>query len=620
MAIPIVLLGLLAYSNSFNGPFVFDDRTIEESSTVRDLSHFASLDAFTGGISGVDRGGSTELDPLQPNRPVGYLSFALNYLAHGTSVFGYHVVNLVIHIANALLIFALVMLAFRTPRMRDSLLSDQAPTLALVIGLLFVAHPIQTQAVTYIIQRLASLATFFYLASLVLYVRSRLGTNTKFSGPALYGASLLLALCAMKTKESAITLPVAIFLFELIFFDGAVVRRLLRLAPLLATILVIPLSMLAAGGSETGRLATDMSRLDYLFTQFTVITSYLRLLVLPIGQNLDHDRAIYDSLFQLPVLVSLLFLAGLVVGSVLLLRLADKRPELRFVSFGMLWFFLALGPESSIAPIVDVMFEHRVYLPSVGFFIAVVVGGACLAQMRGVLASRAITVGVVSAVLLLSVSTYARNKVWSSESALWLDVTEKSPNRARGHFNLGESYRKEQNDLARAQKAWERAVELDPKHSSALNSLGNILSTSDPVGANSYYRRAAQADANNAPARYNYARSLEKLRRFSEAAEHYEKFLLIAGAKYRDRVPGVLNSLGGLRLLSKDYAGASNYYHRAVQADPGNVQARYNYARSLDVLGRSAEAVVEYRVFLQLAGPENSAKISEVRARLQRLQ
>ena len=238
----IAVLAILVYSNTFNVPFLFDDNpNIVENPIVMDLKYFtqpSEAEIFSGTFQYKEF----------MKRFIGYLSFALNYKAHGLDVRGYHITNLLIHIINGILLYSLVMLTFRTPWFSDSYLNDKSRVVALFSALLFVSHPVQTQAVTYIVQRFASLATMFYLMSLVFYVTWRLRTAVRSSESGawknhiIYIMSLVSAVLAMKTKETAFTLPLAIMLYEFLFFKGKVKMRLLRLMPLILTMLIIPLT------------------------------------------------------------------------------------------------------------------------------------------------------------------------------------------------------------------------------------------------------------------------------------------------------------------------------------------------------------------------------------------
>ncbi len=342
----IILAGIIVYSNSFHVPFIFDDEySIRDNRVVHDIGNFIF---------------SSKGYENNPRRFIGFLTFALNYRLGGLDVTGYHVVNLAIHLACALLVYGLVVLTFRTPLMnpQSSSLSPQSLPLspqssvlrnsnliAFFSAALFVVHPIQTEAVTYIVQRLASLAALFYVASLYFYVRFRLiaegrgpasgGAKGNFRYLFFYSISIISAVLAMKTKEIAFTLPFIIVIYELVFFGrGNLIKRTLWALPLLATVVIIPLSMLNVG-QQLGKVLSDvnqvtaagtsMTRWQYLITEFTVIVTYVRLLFFPAGQNLDYDYPVYRSFFYPQVMLSLLFLVTLFgLGIYLVLKTKDQ--------------------------------------------------------------------------------------------------------------------------------------------------------------------------------------------------------------------------------------------------------------------------------------------------------
>ena len=367
----IVITGLIAYSNTFHVPFQFDDiNNIVKNSFVQDLRYFTEPSkAKTAEVKGVEYY-AFKYDGFK-NRFIGFLTFALNYKAHGLNVTGYHIVNLAIHIINALLVYWLVVLTLQTPwfnviasaakqspspeiassrntgtrndngaLFQPSAFNPHPSLIALFSSLLFISHPIQTETVTYIIQRLTSLATLFYLLSLVMYVKFRMQDagyriqdkeSKNRVSCIVYLVSLISAVLAMKTKEIALTLPIIIVLYEIFFFSKSQIHpsptrltpyalRFLYLTPFLLTLLIIPLSHIEAPQSagdlfgdisETVRVQTDMSRLNYLFTEFRVIVTYIRLLFLPINQNLDYDYPVYNSFLNPHVFLSFLFLLSI---------------------------------------------------------------------------------------------------------------------------------------------------------------------------------------------------------------------------------------------------------------------------------------------------------------------
>lgn len=479
----ILLFGTLAYANSFGGPFVLDDlKSIANNEIIRDLGNF-----LPGG-SGHD---------FIPRRWIGYFSFALNYHFSGLDVTGYHLFNLAVHLGTALLVYTLVRLTFRTPKLAGSSLAPQAGMVALLTALLFVAHPVQTQAVTYIVQRLASLCTFFYLLALVLYVAARLKIDKQPPRAARWQVLLLLTgavvatLLAMQTKEIAFTLPLIIAFYEVSFFHGTWRRRALYLLPLLLTLPLIPYNVLFAEGADpvlSGSVAledplrahTDLPRSHYLFTQFRVIVTYLRLLVWPTGQNLDYNYPVFTTFFTPPVLLSFLLLLALFALAVYLYGFkrngSDNTSEadhsLRFVAFGIVCFFLTLSVESGLIPLADVISEHRLYLPSVGFFMAVagliVLGAQKVPQP---IAARCLLPAVMLVIALLTAATWQRNQVWQSTATLWSDVIRKSPAKPRPWYNLG-THLIGINKPGEAIPALRQAVKLDRDYGEAWHNLG----------------------------------------------------------------------------------------------------------------------------------------------------
>lgn len=480
----ISVIGVLAYSNTFQVPFLFDDQTsIVENPVITDLGRFLSGEGWA----------------YNARRVVGYFTFALNYRFGGLNVVGYHAVNLAIHIATACLLASLVRLVLRALLFRNGVEqgregSPLQPTdlVPLVAALLFVAHPIQTQAVTYIVQRLASLATFFYLLALNLYAGGRLVqleeaapemTGARGKAAVRFSAALVAGGCALATKEIAFTLPVAVLLFELCFFSSwrstkpvaIILGALLAVAAVTILAAPQPLGELISDVGERLRLQSEVPRWHYFVTQCAVIVTYLRLLLFPAGQNLDYDYPVYTSLLQPRPFASFLLLL-LLFGVAIYLYLQDRRtaqagaaqgPERRLIAFGIFWFFVTLSIESSLIPIEDLIFEHRMYLPSVGAFLAV----ASVASLAARRAPRAVTVSTCLALLLLTSITWSRNLTWGDAIVFWGDVVRKAPLKARAHLNLGVAL--EAKERAReAAAAFSTALSLRPEYRQAYGNLG----------------------------------------------------------------------------------------------------------------------------------------------------
>lgn len=527
-ALGIVLLGLFAYGNSLHGEFVFDDiRQIRDNPAIRDLAWILSPEGYR----------------WNPNRYVGYVTFALNHRLGGLDVSGYHLANLIIHLVTALLVYRLVQLLFRTPVVRDSSLAPDARGVAFVAAALFVTHPLGTQAVTYVVQRLTSLTALFYLLATVLYLAWRMsGGRTGIARGALYAGMLLSSLLAVRTKEIAFTLPAALVLAEFLFFPPGGARRWLPIVPVGLVALLIPASWIdlrgpiasvAGNADRVTRLLTSTSRLDYLRTQTVVVREYLRLLLWPTGQNLDHDLPILTSSLDPRVLGSTALLLGLLAVAAWLARRTGpsaRRPPLdpafRIVTFGIGWFFLALSVESSLIPIVDVMYEHRAYLPSIGLFAAAATLLGLLARRVAPGASRRATVlaGLAFA-LVLGSATMSRNAVWANALTLWTDAASKSPGKARPSLLLGEAL-EAAGMPAEAERALRRGVGNDPSSAPGRTALATFLQKSGRTrDAEQEYQEALRIDPDHYPAIFNLATLLWGSGRREEAGTLYRRYL-----------------------------------------------------------------------------------------------
>jgi len=329
--------------------------------------------------------------------------------------------------------------------MQEQKITRKARFLALFAGLVFVTHPLQTQAVTYIIQRATSLAALFYLAALTLYVKSRLlqqqGKSPAVFKPFYYG-SLIVAVMAMFTKENTVTLPLMVLLYEACFLKTKEGLNWKYLIPFLATLLIIPLMMFLTksvdfiGMRRSLEEPSNLSSWQYLLTQFRVIVTYLRLLFIPLNQNLDYDYSIAKSLLDLPILASFILLSSIFTIAI---RIFSKY---RLIAFSIFWFFLTLLPESSIIPINDVIFEHRLYLPMAGFSFFIVSSVYYLFENKTLKSMIIVLLIIISCYGML---TYRRNLIWKDEFTLWNDVVHKSPKKARPYYGRGIAYRDQGN-------------------------------------------------------------------------------------------------------------------------------------------------------------------------------
>ncbi len=459
----IFFAGLLAYHNSFFGEFVFDDW-----STINITRSWQSVyDVWNS----------------SPKRFIPNLTFYFNYKIGLTNIVGYHIVNFLIHTLNGCLVFVLI----------NFLTNGKNKLLALFTSLIFVVHPIQTQAVTYISQRYASLAATFYLLTIVTFTKWLHKKNIW-----LLFFSILFCLFAFFTKENTLTLPVSLcFVYYFTQVNKLKINKVISnllpffvLAILFILIIFLKPTGLDIGKSlEVARHGKNISSGAYFLTQINVIRTYIRLLVLPISQNIDYDYPVFKTLLNLSTVSSLFLIMSLIISSI---KLRKKVP---LFFFSVMFFFITLAVESSFIPIADVIFEHRLYLPSIGFFIAF----SSLLQyfFKDISNKRILFLISAFIILVLALGTILRNRVWQTEVGLWRDTIIKSPNKARVHYNLGVSYGNI-GDFDAAQSEFEYTLKLDPQYADAYLNLGGIYEyKKDYNKALQYYLQANLLDPTN---------------------------------------------------------------------------------------------------------------------------
>ena len=440
----ILIAGIIAYSNSFDCSFHFDDKHFLDS---RILERLVTVSDWIS---------------LFPTRPLGILTFAINYNIHKLDLWGYHLVNLIIHLINAFLVWQLTWITLSTPVMREAVISRHRPIIAFLTGLLFVTHPLATQSVTYIAQRFALLATLFYLLSLILFIQGRLWQGNKNTALFFFSGSIISAVCGILSKEIVFTLPFAVVLYDSCFIKTSpwkleVKDKSLIVSSIMLAIFIIffvmnfSLNIFNTVESIQG-YSYSISMKEYFLTQFRVILTYIRLFILPYNQNLDYDYSVSKSFFQIKTFFSFLALLGILLSGVFLFK------KYRLISFGIFWFFLTLSVESSIIPISqNVIFEHRTYLSSFGFFLALT-GTFYYIFKQKYLRIAVIIILMISAINM--VLTYERNKIWKTEYTLWNDCVKKSPDKARTNYSFGYVLSKT-GDFKKAVYYYNKAINLN---------------------------------------------------------------------------------------------------------------------------------------------------------------
>jgi hypothetical protein len=429
----------VVYLNSFRGVFQFDDYNV-----IVDNGSVHSWGAY---LAGLPRG----------IRPLLKFTYTLNWTS-GLGLFGFHLVNVGLHAANAVMLFLLA------SRIGGPSVTRFA---ALLPALLFAVHPVQTEAVTYISGRSVSLMAFFYLGSLLAYLRGR----ERGSRLLLQVASPILFLLAAASKEVALTLPFALVLCEAVRRERTGWKEALRAQAvhwgLLAALVVLLLAHAGYGRLLEACFGIRGAAAN-LLTQVHGIGYLLSRLVMPHALNIDPDLPVFSGGSHV-LLPEALLLAALLAAGILGLR---KRS---LAGFGILWFFLHLVPTNSFIPRLDVANERQLYLASWGLFLAVAAGTDLLREKQGAWRVMAVCAVLVST---LGVLTVYRNTAYRSEIALWEDSVRKSPGKARGWNNLGYAFQ-QAGRIRDAEAAYLRALRIDPGYALSRGNLRELKAGSE---------------------------------------------------------------------------------------------------------------------------------------------
>ena len=654
----LIVAALAAYHNSFSVPFVYDDTpSIVDNPTIRHLWPLNDV-LSPPSDSGVTVNG----------RPLVNLSLALNYRFGGTSPWGYHAVNFVIHLLAGLTLFGVVRRSLRLPVLCERF-DGAALGLSLAVALLWTVHPLQTESVTYVIQRAEALVGLFYLLTVYCFIRGTAAAAAR----GWHGLALGACLAGMATKEVMVSAPLLVLLFDRTFVAGsfrAAWQQRWRFYVCLAATWLLLAYLVLAGGSRGGTagFGYGVSWWAYALTQCRAIVRYLWLSVWPYPLVFDYGTGVVKQVGT--VLPQLLALALLVIATLVSLK---RWPVWGFLG---LWFFAILAPSSSVLPIVtETMAEHRMYLPLAPVIVLFAVGVFAVAGNRAFVVLPALA-------LVFAANTVLRNTDYQSPLAVWESTVARFPENARAHNNLGEllldlgrreeagsHYREalrlqpayldalcnfakfllKSDRLAEAMESLQRAVRLKPDYAPTHNALGNVhyaggnlplavahfeqalklwpdyadahnnlgvilAQSGRPDEAIVHYVRALKAKPAYADACYNYANALVQLGRMDEARAQFARTL-----ELKPSYAEAHNNLGGLLVQAGHLPDAMAHYEQAVRLKPDYADARNNFGVLLFKFGRGAEAVRQFEEALRLKPdyPDARRNLADVREQLE---
>ena len=520
----LFVLIFLVYSNTFRASWHLDDYpniTLNNRLHINELTHDGILRSFFA-------------NP-QPHkfkelyRPIACLTFAMNWYVGKERVFGYHLVNITVHFFTAVLLYLTILALFESPKLKNSY-PGKRPFIALLAVVLWSLNPIQTQAVTYIVQRMASMAALFYLLGIYCYIKARLNISPHYRG-LFFAASIVSYFLAIGSKENAAILPLALILVEITFFQNSDLpsknRRMFWMAAGGALFVFLTGALFFLKGDFfsfiNGYDARPFTLGERLLTESRILVFSLSQFFFPLPYRLSiaHEVSISTSLINpLTTLLSILlvfFLIGLAIYRI------KKWPIL---SFAILFFFLNHLIESTIIPL-ELFFEHRTYLPSLFLFFPLTAG---LSQLFDYADKKSpiVKAGLVSIMILMifsmGIGTYRRNMSWASEMSLWEDVLKKAPGSARPYQVLAGEYKK-MGEFEKALRYYKKSLSLPdqrPRQSRGLayNNMGTIyLTNRDHEKAIELYREALKVRPQHARYLHNLILALVKARKWEEASQ-----------------------------------------------------------------------------------------------------
>jgi protein O-mannosyl-transferase len=562
----VIFAGAVAYSNSFHGPFIFDDAiSIAKNPQIYSLNPFKYPSLGPSAVAG---------------RPALIFTLALDYAIGGLHVEIYHATNLLIHLLAALTLYGVVRRTLLRTGVCGNRQVESATWLAGMVAILWAVHPLDTQAVTYIAQRSESLASLFFLLSIYCVIRAA-------DGPKGWGVAAVIACgLGMASKEIVAVAPILIMLYDRTFlagtFKSALARRWKIYAGMAAMWIFILFSLHTGEREIMVGSHLGVSPIEYLRTELNVIARYLRLAFWPTDLVLDYydwpiARHWSDVQWQGWLVL------GLAAATLIALR---WWPRLGFLGAS---FFLILAPTSSILPIKqEAAAEQRMYLPLAAVVCLVVVGGWAILCRRRALRWAAGIAGCL-VILLLVRLTMERNELYSNPVDIWTDTVTKRPQNTRAHVNLGE--------------AWaQTSVEFPAGSPEAIGAARN---------AAQQFRIVLALEPRVNHAVFALGQSLERMNEPLAAENLYTQAL----PKYPEVAGDLLVERGNLRARRHDWTDAKADFLAAIQANPANVEPHYFLGVLYQQLGdwNPAEVELAKTVAISPKYKDAVARLDEVR-------
>ncbi len=587
----LILICILApvYSNTLHVPWHYDD---QPNIVGNQRLHLKEINLKSVGQTFFAQAGKDRFF-----RPLSSLSFAVNWYVGGDDPFGYHIVNIGVHILTAFFLYLTIFQLFGTPALIRRFTVNDAVFISLFGAVLWAVNPIQTQAVTYIVQRMAQMAALFYAAGLFFYLKARLASPG--SGRGYWILAGLMFLAGVFSKENAIMFPAALFLLEILFFSdsGSSGRRRYFLWGCAVVLAGIAGLMLFAGNDPLfflgGYQGRPFSFSERMLTEPRIVLFYLSQIFYPLPSRLSvtHDVLVSRSLFYpWTTLSALILIAALIALAVL------YRRRFPLFSFALLFYFLNHVVESTVIPL-ELIFEHRNYLPSLFLFVPVMAGLSRLLaryQSKNRFVFSALVICVLTVIVGFGRFAYERNRVWQSPETLWYDAMKKAPGQAGPVNNVAVAIGWKENasggEKELALRLLNRALEKEhPSLAFRSRIYDNIGSLSAELGkwaaAEEAFRRAIALDPGFLKARHNLARFLARSAQWEKALAAAGELIKVSGKKAR---ADYHETRGLILLWMNESDRALLSFHQALVLDP------YNFPSTLLYTGCALSRAGEY--------------------------
>jgi len=581
----LFILVSLSYSNTFDSSWHLDDY----HSIVN--NRFLHIDdASLKSLADVISNGNVNI-----TRPISNLTFALNWYFGKDNVSGYHVVNTAIHVITSFMLFLTILFLFKTPKLRDKFSEESAYFISLLSAVLWAVNPIQTQAVTYIVQRMTSMAAMFYIISLFLYIKARL-SESGYKKSVLYFCIVLSYIFALGTKENTAIMPLSLVLVEIIFFQGPgkaeTRRKYFYIAAVCAVIIILTGYFIFIGTGALNVFKGYENRYftpgERLLTEARIVVYYISLIFYPSPTRLsiEHDIDVSTSFIYpwttLPSIIVIIILFGLGIWQI------RKRPLL---SFAILFFFLNHLIESTIIGL-ELIFEHRNYLPSFFLFLPVSMGLKDLIDRYH--DRKGMFIVIFSFVVLLITGfgsgTYIRNIQWASEISLSMDAVKKAPHSARPLNNLAKAYYEKSGQYDMAIDLYRKALYLKThnRNYKALI-LGNIAGVyyhlEDYRRAEKFWEKAVQIYPGYDLAKYRLALTAVKKIEWGKGL----RYLVNVSPSNRENKD--VNNLKGLILFKRgEYKEAFSYFRKCLVNNSDETRSHINIGAAYCLMGEYRKA------------------------------